>query len=116
MKRSAYAKQLGISKQIAWRMWQRWELPAHQMPSGRGIVAVPSTPQAGRPRKVAVSARASSAENRTHLNSQTERVAACCAAKGWQVAKVVKECGSGVNDRRLQYLAQLADVSISHLV
>jgi putative resolvase len=102
MKLSAYAKQVGISYQTAWRMWQRGELPAHQVPSGTVIVDVPPTPQAVRPHKVAVSARVSSAENRTNLESQAERVAAFCAAKGWPVANVVKECGSGVDDQRPQ--------------
>lgn len=116
MKLSAYAKQQGISYQTAWRMWQRGELPAHQLPSGTVIVDVPSQPQAVRPQKVAVYARVSSAENRKNLEVQAERVSAFCAAKGWQVAKVVKECGSGVNDQRPQLLALLADTGISHIV
>ena len=116
MKLSAYAKHEGISYQTAWRMWQRGELPAHQLPSGTVIVDVPSTPHAVRPQKVVVYARVSSAENRTNLDSQAERVAAFCGAKGWPVAKVVKECGSGINDQRPQFLALLADTSISHIV
>jgi putative resolvase len=116
MKLSAYAKQQGVSYQTVWRMWQRGELPAHQLPSGTVIVDVPPTPEAVRPQKVAVSARVSSAENRKNLDSQAERVAAFCAAKGWQVAKVVKECGSGVNAQRPQVLALLADTRISQIV
>src|SRR5215470_14565513 len=116
MKLSAYAKQQGISYQTAWRMWQRGELPAHQLPSGTVIVEVPPPPQAVRPQKVAVYARVSSAENRKNLDSQAERVAVFCAARGWQVSKLVNECGSGVNDQRPQFLALLADPSISHIV
>ena len=116
MKLSVYAKQQGISYQTAWRMWQRGDLPAHQLPSGTVIVDVPPAPQVVRPQKVAVYARVSSAENRKNLEGQAERVAAFCAAKGWQVARVVKECGSGVNDQRPQFLALLADTSISHIV
>jgi predicted site-specific integrase-resolvase len=116
MKLSAYARQLGISYQTAWRMWQRGELPAHQLPSGTVIVEVPSTPTSPRPHKVAVYARVSSADNRKNLDSQAQRVGAFCAAKGWQIATVVKECGSGVNDQRPQLLALLADTSISHIV
>ncbi len=116
MKLSAYAKREGISYQTAWRMWQRGELPAHQLPSGTVIVEAPSTPLTVRPQKVAVYSRVSSAENRKNLDGQAERMAGFCAAKGWQVAKVVKECGSGVNDRRPQFLALLADTSISHIV
>ena len=116
MKLSAYARHLGISYQTAWRMWQRGELPARQLPSGTVIVDVPPPLLSARPQKVAVYARVSSAENRKNLEGQAERVSAFCAAKGWQVAKVVKECGSGVNDQRPQFLALLADTSISHIV
>src|SRR5215467_11639933 len=114
MKLSAYAKQLGVSYQTAWRMWQRGELNAHQLPSGTVIVDVPAAPT--RPQKVAVYTRVSSAENRKNLDGQAERVSAFCAARGWQVSKVVKECGSSVNEERPQFLALLADTSISHIV
>jgi putative resolvase len=116
MKLSAYAKQQGISYQTAWRMWQRGELPAHQLPSGTVIVDVPPIPPAARPQKVAIYARVCSPDNRKNLDGQAERVAAFCAAKGWQVVQVVKECGSGVNDQRPQFLALLADTTISHVV
>src|SRR5690348_7362163 len=116
MKRSAYAKQQGMSYQTAWQMWQCGELRAHQLSSGTGIVEVPPTSPVMRPQTVALYACVSSAENRKNLDSQAERVAAFCAAKGWQVAKVVKECGSVVNDRRPQFLALLGDTSISHIV
>jgi len=116
MKLSAYATQQGISYQTAWRMWRRGELPAHQLPSGTVIVEGSPPSQAVRTPKVAVYARVSSTENRPNLDSQAERVVAFCAAKGWQVAKVVKECGSGVNDQRPQFLALLAETGISHIV
>lgn len=116
MKLSAYAKQQGISYQTAWRMWRRGELPAHQLPSGTVLVDILPAAQAVRPQKVAVYARVSSPENRRNLDSQAERVVAFCMARGWQVAKVVKEYGSGVNDRRPQFLTLLADTSISHIV
>ena len=97
-------------------LWHRGELPAHQLSSGTVIVEVPPTPHAVRPQKVAVSARVSSAENRKSLDRQVERVSAFCAAKGWQGAQVVKECGSGLNDQRPQFLPLLADSSISHIM
>jgi putative resolvase len=58
----------------------------------------------------------SNAENRKNLESQAERVSAFCAARGWIVSKVVKECGSGVNDQRPLFLALLADTSITQIV
>lgn len=116
MKLSTYANHLGIHYDTAYRMWQRGEIAGYQLPSGTIIVTVPEPAPAARPQKVAVYARVSSAENRKNLESQAERVSTFCAAKGWQVAKVVKECGSGVNDQRPQFLALLADTSISHIV
>ncbi len=116
MKHSAYAKQLGISYQTAWRMWERGELPAHQLPSGTIIVDAPVPAIQPRLQKVAVYARVSSAENRKNLDGQAERVATFCMARGWPIAKVVRECGSGVNDQRPQFLTLLADTSISQIV
>src|SRR5262249_27586300 len=116
MKLSAYAKQLGISYHTAWRMWQRGEVAGRQLPSGTIIVEMPPPVMPARVQKVAVYARVSAAENRKDLERQVERVRAFCAAKGWQVAHIVMECGSGVNEQRPQFLALLADTSINHIV
>lgn len=62
------------------------------------------------------STRVSSAENKSNLDRQTERLAAYCTARGYQVAKVVKEVGSGVNDARPKLLALLTDQSIGLIV
>jgi putative resolvase len=87
MKRSAYAKHLGISYQTAWRLWQRGALPAHQLPSGTVRVEVPPhVLETHRPQHVVGSARVSSAEHRTHVDSQAERGRALCGAHGWQAA------------------------------
>lgn len=55
----------------------------------------PAHPKATR---VAIYARVSSAENKSNLDSQAERLIAYCAAKGYHVSRFVKEIGSGVND------------------
>jgi putative resolvase len=65
---------------------------------------------------VAVYARVSSAEKKPHLASQANRLVAYCRAKGYQIAKVVKEIGSGVNDWRPKFLALLEDQSIGLIV
>ena len=59
---------------------------------------------ASKPRRVAIYARVSCAENKPNLDSQAERLVAYCTAKGYQVSKVVKEIGSGVNDARPKLL------------
>jgi putative resolvase len=63
-----------------------------------------------------VYARVSSAENKPNLDSQAERLVAYCSAKGYQIARIVKEVGSGVSDARPKFLALLEDTSITHIV
>lgn len=66
--------------------------------------------------RVAVYARVSSAENKSNLDSQAERLVAYCAVRGYPVAKVVKEVGSGINDSRPKFLALLAAQDIGMIV
>jgi len=39
-----------------------------------------------------------------------------CNAQGWGVSKVVKECGSAINDQRPKFLALLANREMSKIV
>ncbi len=115
MKLSSYAKPIGISYNTAWRLWKRGQIPGYQLPTGTVIIDPPelrSTPE----RTVAVYARVSSSENRKNLDTQAERLTSWCNAQGWSVAKVVKECGSGLNDQRPKFLALLADPTIGQIV
>ncbi len=68
---------------------------------------------AERPMKVAIYTRVSAAENKDHLEGQADRLRDYCAAKGYSVAWVVKEIGSGVNDARPKLLKLLTDPSVS---
>jgi predicted site-specific integrase-resolvase len=118
MKLKDYARQQGISYRTAWRWWKAGKLPGHQMDTGT-ILIEPETPLAGagqpHPRAV-IYARVSSAENKSNLDSQAERLVAYCTARGYQVAKVVKEVGSGVNDGRPKLLAILEESGIGLIV
>lgn len=96
MKLSEYAKSLGISYKTAWRMWQRGELNAEQLPSGTVIVKLDKPQKQG----VVIYTRVSSAENKSNLDSQAQRLESYCIAKGYQITKIIKEVGSGVNDNR----------------
>src|SRR5215472_14158306 len=69
-------------------------------------------PAATTPQRVVIYAWVSSAENKSNLGSQAERLAAYSAARGYQVAKVVKEVRSGVNDARPKLLALLEEQSV----
>ncbi len=69
-----------------------------------------------RPEVTVVYARVSSSENRDKLARQAERLVGYCMAKGYRIERVVKEVGSGVNDRRPKFLALLADPTVTRMV
>jgi len=116
MKLSEYAKQQGVRYETAWRWFRDGKI------KGRRIGAHTILVEEGQPSpstsvgRVAVYARVSSTENTSNLDSQAERLTAYCTAKGYQVAKVVKEVGSGINDSRPKFLSLLEDQSLATIV
>jgi predicted site-specific integrase-resolvase len=115
MKLIDYAHKMGISCKTAWRWYKAGKLPGKQMDTGT-ILVMEDEPERHVPTKVAAYARVSSAENTSNLDSQAERLVAYCAARGYHVAKVVKEVGSGINESRPKFLALLADQDIGTIV
>jgi putative resolvase len=115
MKLSEYAKQQGISYRTAFRWWQAGQIPGYQAPTGTIIVQEPAA-QAARAQRVAIYARVSSHEHQANLDRQAERLLSYCAAKGYQVSKVVKEIASGVNDSRPKLLGLLEDQAMTLIV
>ena len=113
MKLSQYAKQQGISYRTALRWFRSGTIKGYQAPSGTIIV---KEGEQSKPEKVAIYARVSSAEHKENLERQGVRLSDYCAAKGYQVAQVVKEIASGVNDSRPKLLALLKDTSITRIV
>ena len=99
MKLSNYAKRIGISYNSAWRMWKRGQMPGYQLPTGTAHSSI----RQNCARRLY--ARVSSSENKDNLERQAERLISWCNAQGWGVSKVVKECGSGINDQRPKFLA-----------
>lgn len=101
MKLSDYASHLGVSYKTAWRMWKRNAIPhrTEQLDTGTIIVHL-NEPELDSGVKVAIYARVSSAENRKNLDAQAERLSHYAMARGYQVVRVVKEVGSGLNDHR----------------
>lgn len=61
-------------------------------------------------------ARVSSSENRKNLDTQAERLINYCNARGYQVKQIIKECGSGLNDKRPKLLKLLQSPEISKIV
>lgn len=119
MKLSAYAKQMGVRYETAWRWFRDGKIQGRRVgPRTIIITEGQETPGPGvtAARQVAIYARVSSAENKSNLDSQADRLAAYCTARGYQVTKIVKEVGSGVNDARPKLLALLEDQGIGLIV
>jgi predicted site-specific integrase-resolvase len=115
MKLSHYAKQKGISYQTAWRMFKRGELNAEQLATGT-IIVNEERQSINLDNKVAIYARVSSTENKFNLDSQSARLEAYCTAKGYQIIRIVKEVGSGVNDSRQKLIKLLEQTDYKLIV
>lgn len=116
MKLADYAKQMGVRYETAWRWFRDGKIQGQRIGPHTIIITEGQAAPEVKPGRIAIYARISSAENKPNLDSQAERLAAYCAAKGYQVARVVKEIGSGVNDARPKLLALLEDHSIGLIV
>jgi putative resolvase len=119
MKLSAYANKYGITYRTAFRWWQNGQIKGFQKPSGTIIVTegeeeVPVAKKVITP--VVIYARVSSPKQQADLDRQVARLEDYCAARGYQVGRIVKEIGSGVNDGRRKFLALLADPKADTIV
>jgi predicted site-specific integrase-resolvase len=115
-KLSEYAKEHGITYKTAYIHFKRGLIQgAYQLPTG--TIVIPDAYQ--KPEgceSVAVYARVSSSQNRKNLEAQAERISQFCNANGWVVKQVVKECASGLNDKRPKLIKLLQDMSIGKIV
>jgi putative resolvase len=119
MKLSSYAKKLGIHYNTAYRLFRRGQIAGYQLPTGTVIIEEPVEKVVVHDPPghfVAIYARVSSSENKENLDTQAERLITWCNAQGWSVGKVVKECGSGINDQRPKFLALLANREVNRIV
>jgi putative resolvase len=96
MKRSDYAKQLGVTDKTAWQWWTAGHLEADPLPTGTIMVREPHTAATGG----ALSARVSSAEEQDDALPQLQRLRDSAAARGALGVAEVSERASGVNDGR----------------
>jgi putative resolvase len=116
MKLRDYARQQGVRYETAWRWFRDGKIAGHRVGKHTLLVDEEKSGTSSPPERVAIYARVSSAENKPNLDSQAERLLSYCSAKGYQVAKVVKEIGSGVNDARPKLLHLLEDTSATVIV
>ena len=115
MKLSQYAKKTGISYKTAWRWYKAGTLDAYQTPTGMVVVRDPEMERIGTGR-IALYARVSSADQKSDLERQVQRLRDYAAARGYQVAKEVTEIASGLNDSRPKFLKLLADPTIGTII
>jgi len=114
MKLSTYAKKLGVTYRTAWNLFNADQIEgAYQLPTG--TVIVPESKENKKDYTVAY-ARVSSSENKSNLISQSKRVHAFCAAKGWQIKDSYEECASGLNDKRPKLIKLLKDKNVTRIV
>ncbi len=95
-------------------MWNRGQLQGERLPTGT-IIIFEDDRSCGE-NKVAIYGRVSSSENQSNLETQAKRLEAYCIAKGYQIVRVVKEVGSGVNDHRKLLLKLLEQTDYNLIV
>ena len=94
MKLSEYAKQMGVRYETAWRWFRDGKIQGRRVGPRTIIITEGQTLlEEAKPARVAIYTRVSSHEHQANLDRQAERLVAYCAAKGYQVNKVVKEIG-----------------------
>lgn len=106
MKLSHWAKKTGVTYQTAWNLFKQGKIPnAYQLESG--TIIVPDSFEEKKETYVVCYARVSSSQNKKNLVKQAERLTAYANAKGWQVKEVIKETGSGLNDKRPKFIKMI---------
>ena len=112
LKISQYAKMEGVQYRAIWNRIQKGQLQTERTESGSLRIIIDENKNI----RVAVYCRVSSSENKENLEKQKDRVLNYCAAKGYQVEKVICEIGSGLNDGRQKLEKLLLDPSITKIV
>lgn len=109
---SQYAKLEKVTYRTIWNRVKRGLLKIEKTSSGRILIVVDEYKE----QEIAIYCRVSSSENKSNLERQKQRLLDYCAAKGYQVSKIVCEIGSGLNDNRKKLESLLVDKSITKIV
>lgn len=110
---SEYAKENRIHYRTAWNHYKAGRIVG-AFKNEYGKILIPD--DHSRPHYVVCYARVSSSENKKNLESQAERLVSYCNAKGYPVKQVVKECSSGLNDKRPKLIKMLTHPDITLIV
>ena len=101
-KLSDYAKENSITYRTAWNRYKKGKIKnAIKTETGHILIKEESKYDHS---KVAIYCRVSNNKNKNNLDTQAERLKSYASAKGYQIVHIVKEVGSGVNDKRKKLL------------
>lgn len=114
IKLSQWAKMNDYTYRGAYNLFKNGTLSGVQTQTGTILIDVQET--VVKPEHNVVYARVSSSENRPNLDSQADRVVQFCNAKGWIVHEIVKECASGLNDRRPKLSKVLSEQKATRII
>ena len=112
---SQYARLHNVTTRTVWN-WMYKNIVKHEKDSTGHHWIIENEEDKSKQLQVAVYARVSSSENKNNVETQAQRLISYCNAKGYKVVKVVKEIGSGLNDKRPKLEQLLADKSINLIV
>jgi len=108
-----YAKENGIQYRAAWNRYKAGKIQgAFQDKLGNILI----DEKLSRPHYIVCYCRVSSSKNKDNLDRQAERLASYCAAKGYKINQIVKECASGLNDKRPKLIKVLTHPEVTHIV
>lgn len=105
IKLSQWAKNNNYTYRGAFGLFQRGGLEGSKRLSSGAIVVEEEDEVSSKEEHTTIYARVSSSENKDNLESQADRIAQFCNARGWIVNEIVKECASGLNDNRPKLLS-----------
>jgi len=109
-----YAKEHGIKYRAAWNRYKANKIyGAYQDKFNRILIPEKNN---NKPQYVVCYARVSSSENKKNLDSQANRLMLYSNAKGYAVREIIKECASGLNDKRPKLLKILKNNEITHII
>lgn len=109
---SQYAKKNQVTVRTVWRWIKEGKLNIRRTETGRVRIIIDENKE----KTVAIYSRVSSSENKDNLEAQKERLISYCNARGYKVAKVVMEIGSGLNDKRPKLEQLLIDNNIDIII
>lgn len=98
-KLSNWAKEHQMTYQGAWFAFERGDIPgAYRLPSGS--IYVETKEIENKSLKTIIYGRVSNAEQKNNLESQITRLNQFSSANGWVIDEIIKDIGSGLNDKR----------------